>query len=285
MEEKEMNRSFNASRFGKYFVHDIKSMKDNAGGLLIMGVVSALILFFITRLFYASSEGNILFMFTDAVKGPSDAARIALFVIMTAIFTIILPAKTYGSITSKAQGTAWLMLPASRLEKYISMLLCCLVIAPVIFLASFLLTDAAICLIDPSCGKTIASTLLLSDDCFQLHALTSSGASVNAPLFAISAIVQTLSVFLLGALLIKNRKWKVVGTVLALFALQILLVTILATLASNGFFNHMQWFENWMKSHMWMFDRLFNIFANCITILIVGGSALICWFKIKKIQL
>ena len=69
-----------------------------------------------------------------------------------------------GLILTNAQGNPvldrngqWIELPASRLEKYLSMMLVCLVIAPLAFFCIYLLGDAIICLIDKQCGISIVA--------------------------------------------------------------------------------------------------------------------------------
>jgi hypothetical protein len=66
-----------------------------------------------------------------------------------------MPVKCYGRITEKQYGSFWLTLPASRLEKFISMILICCIIIPFSGLALYAGMDFLLCSIDSTCGHSL----------------------------------------------------------------------------------------------------------------------------------
>jgi hypothetical protein len=68
---------------------------------------------------------------------------------------VTMPVKCYGKITEKQYGSFWLTLPASRLEKFLSMIVLTCIIAPVLGAGLYLGLDAIICAIDNTCGDSL----------------------------------------------------------------------------------------------------------------------------------
>lgn len=147
------NNIFSFKRFGKYFVSDFKNATANFGLSLLATPFIVLGMFFIVCLltnFVSGMEWN----------GPVAGIRIFGLVISLAITCIVMPTKTYGKITEKQYGSFWLMIPASSLEKSISMILISSIIAPLATIVLYLAVDAVLCALDPSCGSNIISLII-----------------------------------------------------------------------------------------------------------------------------
>lgn len=280
------NNTFSISRFGKYFVHDLKTQVKNIGMLWLVCVLMPVI-FYATYMLFGNifSPSGHLYFIKDigsgpkGIDGPILGVRFAVFVVTTMVLTMVFPSRAYGDITKKSEGSAWLMLPASRLEKYISMMVICLAVVPLTFIAGHLLCDWLVCLADPTCGKAMAA--------FNIN---SAIGQPDAPQFVANGfwllyamIIEYALTFLLGALIFK--KWKVIFTIIALFVLSNILTPILAACISGMDWNEIgRKIENWCVDHA---DRLDFYFNACINVGLAFWIA-VCgtwsWFRLKNRQ-
>ena len=87
--------------------------------------------------------------------GPDMGLRTFVCGIAMLCITVTMPVKCYGRLTEKQYGSFWLTLPASRLEKFISMILLTCIITPLAGGILFLGVDSIICALDPTCGKSL----------------------------------------------------------------------------------------------------------------------------------
>lgn len=141
-----MDNTFKISRFGKYFVYDLKRQWKNIGMLMLIFALSPIIFYMIYMFFAAMFDGGLLKIFTGTgIDGPSGGVRFGIFAVMTTIFVMLFPSRAYGEITNKAKGSEWLMLPASRLEKFTSMMLISLIVIPLV-LRCWLFSQRRFCL-------------------------------------------------------------------------------------------------------------------------------------------
>ena len=142
------NDIFNFRRFGKYFASDFRTCLANYG----LSLITISILFQIVL--YAVSVGmNILL--DHQWDGPDMGLRTFVCGIAMLCITVTMPVKCYGRLTEKQYGSFWLTLPASRLEKFISMILLTCIITPLAGGILFLGVDSIICALDPTCGKSL----------------------------------------------------------------------------------------------------------------------------------
>lgn len=140
------NEVFNGSRFWTYFKYDLTQMwRYHMRAALGIGL-SGLIVYVVTVAF-----GLII---NHTWAAPSFIARVATFFTAFAILELY-QTRTYGYLTDKQKGSAWLMIPASTLEKWLSMMVMTLIVIPLVFLVSFFAVDSLLCLIDPTCGGAI----------------------------------------------------------------------------------------------------------------------------------
>lgn len=274
-----MNNNFNFGRFGKYFVYDLKRQWKNIGMLVLTFALSPVIFYMLYMFFAALFDGGLMKLFSGmSIEGPSIWVRFGMAAVMISIFVMLFPSRAYGEITNKAKGSEWLMLPASRLEKYMSMMLVTLLVIPIMYIVVYLLSDGLVCLFDKSCGGTLMS--------FRINDLlrtTDIIIPANGLWIIIANTVQYAIIFLLGGLIFK--KWKVVGTLLANFAIGMFFSTLISMLFANmdpvmvG-----EKFMNWTVRHADSVDLWLNGFINLWTLLIVAVCAIWIWFRLKRIQ-
>lgn len=279
-----MEKSFNLNRFGKYFLYDLKSRWSTLGVFFLILALFPFILYLMNMIFATISGGGLASLLTGgSINGPSLAARFVTFALVTGIFVIAFPARAYGFITEKKAGSDWLMLPASRSEKFISMMLTCLVVIPVAFLLLYGLSDWLICLLDKSCGDAIALTnvnKLAGEDSLQQSGFHLVGNGI--PLLLVS-LAESIAIFLLGSLIFK--KWKIGYTIIVLFVINTLLSILFPIFLSNvdfsSFGNSM---VSWMERHADNIDLYINLWINAGLILLVGGCGIWSWFRLKNQQ-
>ena len=132
-----MNKIFSLKRFGRYFTFDLKNAVNNFGlWLLIMCCLPVMLLIIKSLLSIVFGGGMAL---------PSLKESMFLFALF--FMMIASPVKLYGGLTDKKYGSSWLLIPASRVEKFISMLLICLIVVPVAYLIVYLGVDGILSLL------------------------------------------------------------------------------------------------------------------------------------------
>lgn len=141
-----MNDTFNFGRFASYFRFDLSRMwKNNTRTAILLGAGSVLAVLF-------CGIGGLLFDFQWHTA--TDPFRFLTFAICLAVLELLM-AKTYGFITDRKEGSDYLMIPASTFEKWLSMMLVCLVVIPVLFLVAYLLVDGFVCAVIPASGHPL----------------------------------------------------------------------------------------------------------------------------------
>lgn len=274
-----MDNTFKISRFGKYFVYDLKRQWKNTGMLMLIFSLFPIIFYMIYMFFAALFDGGLMKIFIGLeIDGPAGGTRFGVFAVMSTIFVMLFPSRAYGKITNKAKGSEWLMLPASRLEKFTSMMLISLVVIPLVYVVVYFLSDAFVCLLDKSCGDSLMSFRINKEIGSSDFVIPANGFWILA-----STIVGNAIVFLLGGLIFK--KWKVVGTVLVLFALQMVFSGLLSAFITNADLEWWgNWFADWTIRHADSIDIWLNAFINFWLLLILAICGTWSWFRIKRLQ-
>lgn len=274
-----MDNTFKISRFGKYLVYDLKRQWKNIGMLMLIFSLFPIIFYMIYMFFAAMFDGGLMKIFIGLeIDGPAGGTRFGVFAVMSTIFVMLFPSRAYGEITNKEKGSEWLMLPASRLEKFTSMMLISLVVIPLVYVVVYFLSDAFVCLLDKSCGDSLMSFRINKEIGSSDFVIPANGFWILA-----SSIVGNAIVFLLGGLIFK--KWKVVGTVLVLFALQMVFSGLLSVFITNADLEWWgNWFADWTIRHADSIDIWLNAFINFWLLLILAICGTWSWFRIKRLQ-
>lgn len=291
------NDIFNFSRFGKYFASDIRTCRSNFGlSLLTIALLFPVATYFITTVFN--------FVINSVWDGPDMGLRVFVFAVAMLCMIITMPVKCYGRITEKQYGSSWLMLPASRLEKFVSMFLLTCIIVPVAGIVLYLGMDALICALDHTCGKNlIAGGMELIRGMGDLQSLTMNFVDENVTIEDAAAVQEILKQvsspwlyvdeifamtlpFLLGAVFFKSGK--TVKTFLALFAISTAISIAATPLMTNwamNIFNNMnddpmavlELFRNGFFKHLVLIDIISDTVSN---LALMAGI----WFRIKTLK-
>ena len=140
------NDIFNGQRFWNWFKYDVIQMWRNQMKTALGTGLAGLVFYAIVILFNLVVERE--------WNGPSFDSRVLVFFIAFTVLELR-QTRTYGFLTDKAKGSAWLMAPASTVEKWTGMLVMTLIVFPVLFLVSYLGVDWLLCTIDHTCGQSL----------------------------------------------------------------------------------------------------------------------------------
>ncbi len=279
-----MNNNFDLNRFGKYYIYELKNIWKNNGMLVLIFALIPAIFYMLYMVFGTLFSGDLELLFTEQfeLKGPGAGVRLPIFVTMAVLFTAIFPSRAYGHITEKGRGSSWLMLPASRLEKFTSLVLNCIVAVPAAFLLTYTVSDWIVCLIDKSCGISILEAIFYDQSSWNSETdyIILCG---NGIWILFSCMVQTSVTFILGALLFK--KWKVLGTIFWMWVLGIMFSVAFGMAVNLSDMEEiLENAEVWLRPHLPYFDIWINSTINFFLVIWVSITLIWSWFRLKKLQ-
>lgn len=250
---------FSPARFFKYLKYDLIQAWSNFG-------LSAVILGLAPVAVYLSVNIFAL-IFVDGWTSGSIAIPIVAFsiAIITSVFSA--GAKLYGKLTNKKAGSTWILVPASTLEKTLS-IICIVCIAVPLVIGSLLICSDLILSLFPGYGDSLV--LSIRDGLETVH--EEGGIRINALGIAWIGWAQYLLIFVLGAVIFK--KSKAAKTFLALFAISTLFGGLFGTMLTGtdllkGFA------EKIMSGDAAYLQRVINGYGNLgslILFLIIGGG-------------
>ena len=129
-----MNNTFNIKRFGNVVRRDGMSYFQNFGWTLIVLWALPVIMWFLT---YISME-----TFDTGIISNRDTKISTLMWLSL----MIVPSRLYKNYNDSRKGVILAMTPASSLEKFLSMILYCVVITPIVYLIGALFIDTILAL-------------------------------------------------------------------------------------------------------------------------------------------
>lgn len=253
-----MKNSFNMSRFGKYFLYDLRQLwRNNGKAIILIGLIGVIMYF--TYLLTA-------LIFTQQWKAPGIEVRTVMFFVSSVIL-VLYTARTYGHLTDKKAGSTWLMIPASRMEKFISLLISTLICIPVAFVGVYFASDAVLAAIDPKMSSTICETVvsgaiglakLMADSLHEIYI-----SPFQFYLACTLSLMGSILYFVLCGMIFK--KWKIAGGIGIIFALQILFTNIFGIIFR--FTDIEAWIDTWeitdaqeLIDRMFIYGNIFNLF-------------------------
>ena len=215
---KAMNEIFDFKRFWTYFKYDLKQMwRNHSKAAIMIGGASAI--FYVIWVLVS-------LVFTQHWTSPVIYARVAVFIVAFAILELYM-VRAYGYLTEKKAGSAWLMIPASKTEKFVSMILMVCIVIPLLFFVTYMLIDGFLALVDPTYGQALigggigAYTKMIQG----ISALSSESPITFTP----ASLIFTLLISLFCNFLyfhlcgICFRKNKLVGAIAILFAVSLVM--------------------------------------------------------------
>ena len=273
-----MNEIFNLKRFWTYFKYDLKQMwRNHSKAAILIGGASAI--FYILWVMFS-------LVFTQSWHTPPIEARLVVFCIGFGILELY-QVRTYGYLTEKKAGSAWLMVPASRAEKVVSMLLMTLIVVPILFFVAYFLIDGFLSLVDPTYGKALV-TGFFSTYSDMVSTISAVGSSNGSPIsFTPSSLIFPLVVsmacnflyFMLCGICFRKNK---LGIAIAILFGLSLVLSLLTGIFVPSLLKNMNFDVDEMQIASWATG-----FANAmtaLTCLLTIGLGWGVWRRIKTIQ-
>lgn len=223
-----MNETFSFKRFGTYFKYDITQLwRKHSRAVLLIGFSG--VIAYVVCVFFS-------LLFNHSIQAPGIVGRFAVFALAMLVLELY-QTRFYGFITDKKEGSDWILLPASKAEKYVSMLLNTIIIIPTAFLIVFLGTDWLICLLDKTAGNALISSVPQIWDYFQFSTedkIELSQVGLNPVLFIIMSIITGWGNYLYFLLCgICFKKNKIFYAILILFGFSTIMSTVSAFIVPN----------------------------------------------------
>lgn len=227
-----MSNTFDIKRFWLFLKREIvRAYNDMGVTTLILGL-APVILFTIVEAFALIIGGSMVEFPLCGIIG---------FFIALVIGCIVLPIRLYGPLTDKRFGSEWLMIPASRLEKFLTMMLICCVVAPLCLTAVTFAADGIMSLcFNANYGGVIAKTFNFNDFTDFMAGVTNGAFDEDIPVnlhMSIAGItilnwITYIVFFLLGAIIFKKSKFGL--TLLCIWALGVV-ISMLSMVAIAAF--------------------------------------------------
>lgn len=195
------SETFSLSRFGEYFILDLRNCFAKVGlTTLVCGLVPLILLVMVAATNFAVGDPSV-WIIENSVKDMVTA--------VTSIFYLLLiPISCYGLLTDKSAGSTSMMLPVSHTEKYASMVINSVIILPLTFAALYFATDAALWALFPARYEDAVTVMTMLSSFFMpwmVSAVGLTGALLfkrgkGAKTFAVSAVSFILLVAVLGSI-------------------------------------------------------------------------------------
>lgn len=226
-----MTTYFNIKRFSKFYLYDFKR--------IIPKLTKSLIALFLAYIFATLIVGVLSFLLGTGWQTIPNAGRWIIAFLSCVIAIFIAPAGYYGHITKKGVGISYMMIPASKFEKTLTMLINSVVIIPLFVVITVTLSDLVVTIIDPE----ITTPLIASIDNIQNFI---SGLSNEFSIYGQDNILTLLAVngtidlinrvifVLLCAIYFKKNK---IAMTIVSYVLVSILLSMLFSLITNIFAN------------------------------------------------
>ena len=274
-----MSDTFNFQRFGRYFGFDLARMwRNNTKTAVLLGCGSVI------TVLICGIGGLLLDMHWFPATDPF---RFFGFLFCLGVLELLM-AKTYGFVTDRKEGSDYLMLPASILEKWLSMMLICLIVIPVLFLVTYFIVDGFVCAILPHTGTPLYQwaydTYIFASDKFA--EFNTDLAARQIPLhYSIASLVGPVFVgacfnylfFLLCGLLFKRHK------ILNAIVVMMVVSSIFGLIAPHILPDFASTVEGMSEAEAMHFSDSFMRITTLITGLLAALLAAGCYLRLRKI--
>lgn len=278
-----MNNTFTFNRFKNLLLKDGKMYFRNFGtSLIVFCCLNAIFWIF-----------NLLFGTTS-----NPQFRFGMLCTWTGLAIMMVPSKVYGNANLSREGVGFAMLPASSLEKFVSMFLYCAIVTPVVVFFGGYLVDALLSLFPfggfekPIQLHTLNEIVRLVDD---TEGVVQDGHYVTADVtfsdvFPIGVmrtsiymgIIQWAAIFMLGNMVFK--KHKAGKTFASYLGISYVLSTIFGLAFTSSNSRLKQWLENMDSVSE---EEMIQIAHNGMICGMVVGliiTAVLLYFTYRKIK-
>ncbi len=263
-----MNNTFELSRFGKVLAKDLRNLIPTYGRVLL-GLTLLPMAFWLFNLImepfdYTSAETRQLYIMSIVV-----------------IVLAITPSFVYGNCNRMKKGIHFAMLPASKLEKYLSMIVVSLVVAPVAVMLAAALIDLLLTLLPfGSYREWLWSTQ--GTDYVQIEVAMMTGVDYTLFYLLVSA-VSTGGLYMFTNTLFK--KHKVISTILWCMLIGWVFSMVFMGVVVNNIENFEEQVEAWaMTVSAGQFGARFYWIFTVVQLLIGIGFYVWGGLRLKKMR-
>lgn len=268
---------FNGSRFWAYFKYDFRQMWRNHVKASIGIGLSGLILYVLAVLMNLILHGS--------WQAPSLPARLVIFALAFTALELY-QTRTYGYLTDPRKGAAWLLLPASGFEKWLSMLIMTLIVIPIFFLVAALGVDGLLSIADPTYGQPLVTSFTDAFNQLQgklveanaTYETTWSTGVLAGP--ALAGFVVNFLFFLYCG--IRFKRFKILSAFGILFLFGIASSILFSAIFSSGYMTSMEMMVE--DSDLATAEALIRRFVYWTTIASWGLAALLAFLTYRRIK-
>ena len=274
-----MNETFSFSRFGRYFLFDLKqTWRRHSRAAIVIGC-AGLFFYVIWALFSL--------VFNQTWSSPVLGARMFVFLLAFGILEFYF-AYLYGFVTDKKKGSAYLMIPASTTEKFVSLLLMSLFVVPILFVVVYLGIDGILSLADPTYGASLVGSI--SGGYQEMIDMLVSFKGEGFP-FSLSQMVYPILIGFIFNILyyvlcgLCFKKYKIIGA-LAISFLFSIIITMIAGIAARPIADFVSGLdlENIGSEQLASFYHTFLAWTNVITTILTVGLGAGIYYRLKTIK-
>jgi len=274
-----MNNTLDFKRLGKVIRHDGMNFLPNLGLTLVILLAIPVVIWLISNL-------------TPGYEPIGNFSRISLIDSLKMLVLVFAPVRLYKHCNDPRKGIGYAMLPASILEKFISMVFYCVVVAPVVYVAGALVVDTVLAVFKgPYEGFAVTNYF---NDLAQINNAFSENNLIfdeSWPLFfnrisptyiallGICGHLAISSIFMFGNMIFKKHKTsKMIGILILLFIIFMIIFINYVT-------NHETIFNNMNEENSSeIIKRLIHITMNVALYAEIIVSAVLLWGTYHKIK-
>lgn len=228
----------------------------------------------------------LLALVIDRTAIISPNIRVAMIMVFSSFAALMLPSRLYRTMNLRNEGIYYAMLPASKLEKFLSMLLFTFIVAPVVTYLGSMVLDIILRLMPTGAyhqwlwqgdgGFPLITTIPTDDEMMPgFHSWLLTAATY-------SGLLASPAIFLYAATLFK--KHKVLFTFLILYLLEFVLtviaIPIVVSLIKNPDF--LEWFYD--KIFKYGPENLMNWLMGIVTVFNLVIFVLFTWMSWRRLK-
>lgn len=268
-----MNNTFDWNRFCKVVNKDFRNLWPTFGPTMI---VLASLPFAVWLL--------ALVINSNFVIAPNF--RVVMIMMFSSFAAVMLPSRLYRTMNLRNEGIYYAMLPASKLEKFLSMLLFTFIVAPVVTYLGSMVIDIILRLMPTGAyhqwlwqgdgGFPLFTTIPMDDETMPgFHSWLLTAATY-------SGLLSSPAIFLFAATLFK--KHKVLYTFLILYLLEFVL-SVIAIPVGVALFKSPDFLE-WLYStfHLWTPERIMNWVMGIVAIFNLVVFVVFTWMTWRRLK-
>ena len=209
-----MNKTFDIKRFGNVLRHDALSYLQNFGWTLVVLLAIPILIW------------SILYINMDDTEAVVNYERYGFLLVLAIIAMILAPSRLYKNANDSRKGIQFAMLPASNMEKFLSMSIYCLVVTPLLYLVGAVVIDCILTLIP---GKNPYGWFVIGE-IFDINIvkveLTDDLVLLPLPFYQVFLLLSYVSIFMFTNMIFKKRKVSKTIGILALIGIIFMVIFI-----------------------------------------------------------